>query len=224
MSKGCFQVTAFLFKNYTNFASGRIKAQVETAVSCLNVYIPTKDILQVKLYKTCHEYCSAYALCMRPCCSRIKMVEELCLFENQPRCSCGVLAKFDQIEDAIDYDVTERKIVDREISKADACATDCVCNFKIFPLYEIVVGNEIEEMTKGQERAVSVPKQITYIVHSSEREHMERYLAGTDDPLYDYVHHLKYNPANGSEALAAQENFEMRQKAGKRQKLENSQI
>ena len=66
-----------------------------------------------------------------------------------------------------------------------------------------------------------VPKVVNFIVASSEREHMERYLAGTDDALYDYVHHLKYNPTNGSEALVVKEEFEMRQQAGKRLKVAN---
>lgn len=33
-----------------------------------------------------------------------------------------------------------------------------------------------------------------YVVDPSENEHMERFLAGTDDPLYDLVHELRYNP------------------------------
>lgn len=33
-----------------------------------------------------------------------------------------------------------------------------------------------------------------YVVDPSENEHMERFLAGTDDPIYDLVHELRYNP------------------------------
>lgn len=52
-----------------------------------------------------------------------------------------------------------------------------------------------------------------YLVHPNEREHMERYLAGTDDALYDFVHHLKYLPAaQVSEAARAAEDFEKRRR------------
>jgi hypothetical protein len=56
-----------------------------------------------------------------------------------------------------------------------------------------------------------------YIVHPDEREHMERFLAGTDDALYDYVHHLKYDPLHGTEVQAAKQEYEAlakRQKTG----------
>lgn len=33
-----------------------------------------------------------------------------------------------------------------------------------------------------------------YIVHPDEKERMERILNGTDNPLYDLVHELRYNP------------------------------
>ena len=36
---------------------------------------------------------------------------------------------------------------------------------------------------------------VVYTIDSSEHEHLERYLAGTDDPLYDFVHEIRYNPA-----------------------------
>lgn len=33
-----------------------------------------------------------------------------------------------------------------------------------------------------------------YILHPYEHERMERFLAGTEDPMYDLVHELRYNP------------------------------
>lgn len=65
----------------------------------------------------------------------------------------------------------------------------------IYPLYRIIVSERGKEF---------------YLVHPSEREHMERYLAGTDNPLYDLVNELRYNPnlAFGSEVRAAEQNFE----------------
>lgn len=34
---------------------------------------------------------------------------------------------------------------------------------------------------------------IQYVVDPSENEHVERFLAGTDDPMYDFVHELKFS-------------------------------
>jgi hypothetical protein len=89
----------------------------------------------------------------------------------------------------------------------------------------IVVKNKmrIEMEREDCDTAYFVPKLVNCFVASSEREHMERYLAGTDDALYDYVHYLKYNPTNGSEALAVKDEFEMRQQGGKRLKVANLQ-
>lgn len=51
-----------------------------------------------------------------------------------------------------------------------------------------------------------------YVVHPDENERMERILNGTDNPLYDLVHELRYNPAMpaglSAERKEAQERFE----------------
>jgi hypothetical protein len=51
-----------------------------------------------------------------------------------------------------------------------------------------------------------------YIVHPDERERMGRVLNGTDNPLYDLVHELRYNPnissRLGAEREEAQQDFE----------------
>jgi hypothetical protein len=41
---------------------------------------------------------------------------------------------------------------------------------------------------------ITTRNQDEFVVDPSENEHMERFLAGTDDPLYDLVHELRYNP------------------------------
>lgn len=48
-----------------------------------------------------------------------------------------------------------------------------------------------------------------FVVHPSEEEHMERYLAGTDDPMYDFVHEMRYNPDSvfGKERQEAEAHF-----------------
>ena len=51
-----------------------------------------------------------------------------------------------------------------------------------------------------------VSKLLTYFVDPSENEHMERFIAGTDDAMYDYVELLKYMPRiEGSEMKKAEE-------------------
>ena len=51
-----------------------------------------------------------------------------------------------------------------------------------------------------------------YVVHPDENERMERILNGTDNPLYDLVHELRYNPAISSglstERKEAKDRFE----------------
>lgn len=54
------------------------------------------------------------------------------------------------------------------------------------------------------------------VVHPDEHERMERILNGTDNPLYDLVHELRYNPNMpthlGVERKEAQEDFEQKKK------------
>lgn len=56
---------------------------------------------------------------------------------------------------------------------------------------------------------------VWWVVHPDERERMERILNGTDNPLYDLVHELRYNPnisskLGGAERLEAEEDFKKR--------------
>jgi hypothetical protein len=54
------------------------------------------------------------------------------------------------------------------------------------------------------------------IAHPDERQRMERILNGTDNPIYDLVHELRYNPSMpvhlGAERRAAKEDFEQQKK------------
>lgn len=53
-----------------------------------------------------------------------------------------------------------------------------------------------------------------FVVDPCEKEHMERFLAGTDDPLYDLVHELRYNPniRLGEEVREAENHFKKKLK------------
>ncbi len=84
------------------------------------------------------------------------------------------------------YDTIQEWI---ENSTCECEPSDTVANTKasiekyatFFPLYIITLHNWTANMQE-------------YIVDPSEHEHMERYLAGTDDPMYDFVHELRNNP------------------------------
>ena len=71
---------------------------------------------------------------------------------------------------------------------------DCINSLRLYTI-KLVMGRDKTERK--------------YIVHPSEKEHMERYLAGTDDPMYDFVHELRYNPDSlfGKEKEAAESHF-----------------
>jgi len=68
----------------------------------------------------------------------------------------------------------------RECTCDDIQKCQCIPDF--FPSYVILTRKDSYEESR------------MYLVHPDEKEHMERYLAGTDDPLYDLVHELRFNP------------------------------
>lgn len=59
---------------------------------------------------------------------------------------------------------------------------------------------------------IQTAKDEIYIVHPCEYERMERFLAGTEDPMYDLVHELRYNPniKLSSEIQEAESHFKKR--------------
>ena len=64
-----------------------------------------------------------------------------------------------------------------------------------FPLYKVTVKNKhMQSNQYGRGLRPTKGKTCDYILDPSEHEHMERYLAGTDDPMYDFVHELRHNP------------------------------
>lgn len=83
---------------------------------------------------------------------------------------------------------------------------------EVYPIYCVFVKDVTvvhpRELTAQQHQVVS--QGIWAVVHFEERERMERYLAGTHNPLYDLVHELRYNPVVGvaPEKEAAKTNFD----------------
>jgi len=65
-----------------------------------------------------------------------------------------------------------------------------------YPHYVVRVKNEFGERTDFSSitKKYTAPDTCDYLLDSSEHEHMERFLAGTDDALHDFVHELRYNP------------------------------
>ncbi len=74
-------------------------------------------------------------------------------------------------------------------------AHPCALFDHLFPLYTIRVGRDDADGW--------------FVVHPDEHERMERILNGTDSPIHDLVHELRYNPALalGAEVAQARKNF-----------------
>lgn len=80
--------------------------------------------------------------------------------------------------------------------RIDEMQTHCKCKYealKTHPIYVIIDEN-------GK----------MYYVHPCEQEHMERYVAGTADSMYDLVHELRYNHTIGIDMRAAEAHFKKR--------------
>jgi hypothetical protein len=216
MSKGCFQVIGYEYRIYDEEGE-ESKIKGVTASQNRISFVPKNLIVSTHCYTSYAKYRKSKSRWSGKLWHH-QAIDKICVSNGESQCICKELQKL-----KLAFEDCKTDEARAAIRPALQVAPDCLCNLTIFPLYMIVVKNKmrIEMEREDCDTEYFVPKLVNCFVASSEREHMERYLAGTDDPLYDYVHHLKYNPANGSEALAAQEDFE---KAGKRQKLENSQI
>ncbi len=81
-------------------------------------------------------------------------------------------------------------------------APTCGIMDHLFPLYTFIMNHEIDKPG-----GTSVP--CWFVVHPDERARMERILAGTDNPIHDLVHELRYNPrlALGAEVAEARDDF-----------------
>jgi hypothetical protein len=90
----------------------------------------------------------------------------------------------------------------------------CTCFDSMFPLYEVTATNLHITARNKETGFYNTPAHVVYFLHPDEREHMDRYLAGTDDAMHDFVHELRYGllgvrmGAPGPELAARQESFE----------------
>lgn len=68
---------------------------------------------------------------------------------------------------------------------------------EVYPIYCVYVKDTTVVYPREITGQLMVNQGIWAVVHWEERERMERYLAGTHNPLYDLVHELRYNPVVG---------------------------
>lgn len=86
---------------------------------------------------------------------------------------------------------------------------ECAVHTQYAPYYFVAVKPNAADNKDGY-------KILWHLIHPDEREHMERILAGTDNPIYDLVHELRYNPRVGiADVAEAKADFE-----SKKRKLE----
>ena len=102
---------------------------------------------------------------------------------------------------------------------ADDNSVFCTCLFEeqpIFPLYLIAAKNHKEfalrDLGNGNMEEFT-PEHAFYIVHPDERDRMPRILEGTDNPMYDLVHEMRYGKdairmGTGTELKTAKRKFE----------------
>ena len=148
------------------------------ALDCVDVYIPKNHIVAVRKFETCSSHFYTDSIFTNAGATGFPDVtkemfqiwhKQMCsdhLYNDDQECPCG-LDKEKNVEE------------------------DCLFVKEMFPLYEVVVENKMRLTVCGDKTTF---KTFTYLLDPSEREHMERYLAGTDDPMYDFVHELRYNP------------------------------
>lgn len=78
-----------------------------------------------------------------------------------------------------------------------------------FPLYFIITDNVLGVYPQ-QIDTLTYQGSIWCLVHPDERVRMERYLSGTDNPIHDLVHELRFHPAfaMSRDVVDAKQDFE----------------
>lgn len=225
MSKGCFQVSYYVQYRFNVSDSGMCPSkhfdQDYTMDGCCrkNTFIPKTKIDNVKKFDTLSEYKDHITIIFNL--SSFDGYEfynyfyDLTIGYGKEFCHCIVKNYLLHAWSADDDDEFP-PIEPPEIWPL------CTCCSSIFPLYEITVQNNIEKAYDNKENVYIRPKLATYVLDKSEHEHMERYLAGTDDALYDLVHLLRYMPSN-PEVINAGNNFDEVQRKRARENVQQEE-
>lgn len=151
---------------------------------CFTRYIQKKDIVHIERFETCEEF------------------YDWLIYSDDNGIELNKDTKFVRL-------INE---MPNEYNEDCKCDKWCTCPLPIYPLYLILAKNKFVKEYYGANNGneFGTPKTVFYMIHPDEREHMERFLAGTDDALYDYVEHLKYNPKNGTDYEQVKEEFKKR--------------
>ncbi len=196
MSKGCFRVVTFLpYDKLTQSSNALDMTHIGYDGDHVGeTYVVKSNIVIVQKVNTYIEYRAQQALDGSKAQFHLwlDLVMKTAGYKDNELCTCDCRATLDE-DDDFSYSCSYPE------------EGECTCYLPFFPFYEIVVTNHDE---KASDYTVApairfVPPTATYIVHQSEREHMERYLAGTDDAMWDLVHALRYMPSNVDVVRAA---------------------
>lgn len=122
---------------------------------CDTRYIQKKDIVHIERFETCEQFHDWF------------IYEEYGIELNEH-------TKF--------VDLT--KEMTEEYNEECQCDDFCKCPLPIYPLYLILAKNKFAKEYYGAKtvHGYGIPETVFYMIHPDEREHMERFLAGTDDP------------------------------------------
>jgi hypothetical protein len=161
-----------------------------------DVFIPKKLVVSVQKYDSFSHHLNSMFRCNISCAtekdaSKFHFILSY-VFEAMGMEGCECMA--DEVEGYADTSMNPK----------------CQGMERIYPLYEVRVKNLFPEVY--YEKVLPV---CSYYLHPCEHEHMERFLAGTDDPLYDFVHELRYNPRAmpvSPELEMAREDFQKKRK------------
>lgn len=197
MSRGCIQVCTAL-KYYNDKSAGTLLMSYTSGFdSCL--FVPKHQILSVSRLDSFKAADDLFLDDLNDGVPVLFLLQSIfpLITGNKFNCTCGM---FKQL----------KSMSKKEYAESNVDETQCKCVDAMFPCFVITTKNI------GTVRHC-VGDTIKFIVHPSEHEHMERFLAGTDDPMYDFVHHLQYAPpplaaaavhGMGTEVAVAKAEFE----------------
>jgi hypothetical protein len=202
--RGCFKVAAI--GTYPDPLDKKWKMDSKRQVG---VYIPKSHILHIEKFEDQNEH-EIDGKTFPECRFNGTYHYTQALFECvddvydawKTECTCGV-GKYLQL-------CEERNIPKHEPDNG------CYCKLSVYPLYEITVHNYTQVCVKMSNNSQTapfmerIPPTVTYLVHPSEHEHLERYLAGRDDPMYEFLQQLPFMPpfGGGEEYQAARGRWE----------------
>jgi hypothetical protein len=184
-----------------------------------NMNVPAAHIVSVQQFNTFEQY-ATHSDVLRGYISALPYNQRKMDFYVQMRCDFVEFFKISFKCSCAMNTYVESVLKTHVYVMPDAPAT-CTCpTDNLFPLYEITVKNKSKlvadytyygnEIHKHNQLTPFVSPTITYLVHPDERQHMQRFLAGTDESVHDLIQELRYHPAFGSQTALARQDFDER--------------